>query len=413
MIKANNLRIHQRLLNIANFTEEAGKITRPTYSHAWVAAVAYLRAEMAALDMQVRMDTFGNLVGTYNPAKSAAKPIGIGSHIDTVADGGAYDGVAGIVAGLEIVSMMYENSVSPKCPIEILATADEEGLICQKGYFGGRFMTGDMDVEEALSYKNADGKNLETLRAESGIFFGRPFGADIGWAKDYYSKFIEVHVEQGAVLEENKCDAGLVQGIVGIGRLFFEFHGEADHAGPTVMKGRKDALVAAADLIMKVWEIGQEYSGRAVTTVGRIANYPNIHNVISGRTAFAVDFRATDDAIAQEINSQIKEYALTINEKYGVKVLLTQEIYTPVLKFSEQLLNDFRGLQIPNTMELFSWAGHDAKAFAQVTDAAMIFMPSVGGKSHSPAEYTELVSFELVCNNLIRLFLADSEGGAH
>ncbi len=413
MIKANTSRIHQRLLTIANFTEEAGKITRPTYSNAWVAAVAYLQSEMEALDMQVRMDTFGNLIGAYNPAKSTAKPIGIGSHIDTVADGGAYDGVAGIVAGLELVSMMYENGVCPKWPIEILATADEEGLICQKGYFGGRFMTGDMDVEEALSYKNADGKNLETLRMESGVFSGHPFGTDIGWAKDYFSKFIEVHVEQGTVLEENKCDAGLVQGIVGIGRLFFEFHGEADHAGPTVMKGRKDALVAAADLIMKVWEIGQLYSGRAVTTVGRIANYPNIHNVISGRTALVVDFRATDDTVAQDINSQIKEYALTINEKYGVNARLTQEIYTPVLRFSEQLLNSFRALQIPNTMELFSWAGHDAKAFAQVTDAAMIFMPSVGGKSHSPAEYTEIASFELVCNNLIRLFLADGGVGAY
>lgn len=407
MIKAQGCRIQQRLETIAGFTEEKGRITRPTYSGAWVEAIHYLRSEMETLGMQVRMDSFGNLVGSYNPGKSTDKPVGIGSHIDTVANGGAYDGVAGIVAGLELVSMLHENSLTPKWPVEILATADEEGLICQKGYFGARFMTGDMGVEEALSYKNAQGKNLAILRAESGMFEGCPFGSDIGWAKDYYSKFIEMHVEQGAVLEEKQCDAGIVVGIVGIGRLFFDILGEADHAGPTVMRGRKDALVAAADLIMKVWEIGQSYSGSAVTTVGRLAHYPNIHNVIAGKAGLVVDYRATDDQTALTIARQIEEYALQLRAKYGVDVQLSQKIYTPVLRFSEKLLNDYRSLHIPNTAELFSWAGHDAKAFAQVTDAAMIFMPSVGGKSHSPEEYTKVESFELVCNHLIRLLTAE------
>lgn len=407
MVQANCCRIQQRLERIAGFTVEKGRITRPTYSQAWVDAIHYLRCEMEMMGMEVRMDTFGNLVGRYNPGKSTDKAVGIGSHLDTVVNAGAYDGAAGIVAGLELVSMMHETGLQPKRPVEILATADEEGLICQKGYFGARFMTGDMSVDEALSYKNAQGKNLEILRKESGIFAGRPFGSDIGWAADYYSRFIEVHVEQGAVLEENQYDAGIVVGIAGIGRLFFDFRGEADHAGPTVMKGRKDALAAAADLITKVWEIGQIYSGSAVATVGRLAHYPNIHNVIAGQAELIVDYRATEDELAQQIAGRIKEYAAAIEEKYGVAVRLSQALYTPVLRFSEKLLDEYRSLKIPNTMELFSWAGHDAKAFAQVTDAAMIFMPSIGGKSHCPDEYTKVESFELVCNYLIRLFLSE------
>lgn len=403
MIKSNPQRIQKRLDMIAGFTEEPGKITRPTYSQAWVQALAYLRREMEAIGMQVRLDTFGNLIGRYNPADSQEKPVAIGSHIDTVVNGGAYDGVAGVVVGLEIVSMLHENAIIPEYPVEILATADEEGLICQKGYFGGRFMTGDMSVDEMLSYKNAAGKNLEVLREESGIFAGVPFGTDAGWARDYYRRFIEVHVEQGAVLESENRDVGIVQGIVGIGRLFFTLRGEADHAGPTVMKGRRDALVGVADLVLKVWEIGQRHSGKAVTTVGRIANYPNIHNVISGQAALVVDYRSEDDALAAGIADEIKAYAAGLQQKYGLGLLLTREIYTPVLRFSETLLDSFRSLQLPKSLELYSWAGHDAKAFAQITETAMIFMPSVGGKSHCPAEYTKIQSFELVCDNLVRL----------
>jgi allantoate deiminase len=405
VIKANPVRIETRLRTIAGFTAETGRITRPTYSQAWVEAVTYLRSEMEAMDMKVRMDTFGNLIGCYNPANSNEKPVAIGSHIDSVANAGAYDGVAGVVVGLELVSMLHENHVVPPFPVEVLATAEEEGLVCQKGYFGARFMTGDMSVDEMLAYKNADGKNLEVLRAESGLFAGRPFGTDSGWARNYYSRFMEVHVEQGAVLASQGCDVGIVRGIVGIGRLFFEFQGEADHAGPTVMKDRRDAMVAAADLILKVWEIGQAHSGRAVTTVGRIANYPNIHNVISGQAALVVDFRSEDDGLARRLAGEIKEYAMSLQEKYGLEVRLDKEIYTPVQQFSEKLLDCYRALQIPNSMELYSWAGHDAKAFAQVTDTAMIFMPSIGGKSHCPEEYTKVESFELVCDNLIRLFL--------
>ncbi|MDR3590987.1 MAG: Zn-dependent hydrolase [Negativicutes bacterium] len=405
MIKSNPDRIEKRLRCIAGFTEEPGRITRPTYSQAWVEAVTYLRREMEAMGMTVRMDTFGNLIGRYNPGNSSEKPVAVGSHIDSVFNAGAYDGVAGVVAGLELVSMLYENAVIPEYPVEILATADEEGLICQKGYFGARFMTGDMGVDEMLSYKNAEGKNLEVLREESGIFAGRPFGIDAGWARDYYSRFIEVHVEQGGVLEAGGCDAGIVQGIVGIGRLFFEIEGEADHAGPTVMKGRRDAMVGAADLLLKVWDIGQTHSGRAVTTVGRLANYPNIHNVISGLASLVVDYRADEDALARRIADEVKEYAMTLQEKYGLKVRLAKEIYTPVKLFSERLLDSYRSLNIPNSTELFSWAGHDAKAFAEVTDTAMIFMPSVGGKSHCPDEYTKVESFELVCDNLVRLFI--------
>lgn len=407
MLKSDPERMQKRLVRIAGFTEEENKITRRTYSKAWVDSIAYVKSEMETIGMSTRMDSFGNLIGRYNPLESTKKPIGIGSHIDSVQNAGAYDGVAGIVVGLEIVSMLYENGIKPEVPIEVLATADEEGAICQKGYFGARFMAGNMEIEELLSYKDANGKNLEVLRNESGIFEDIPFGTDNGWAKDYYQKFYEVHVEQGGVLESSHCDVGIVRGVAGIGRLFIDFYGESDHAGPTVMKGRRDAMVAASDFILKSWEVGQAHSGKIVTTVGRIHNYPNIHNVISGKTSIVFDFRAEEDEFALNVSKTMKEYALSLREKYGVGVEVVKEVYTPVKLFNPDMVNAIKSLNMPNSMELYSWAGHDAKMFADITDTAMIFMPSIGGKSHSPDEYTDIKSFQLVCDHLIQLFLAE------
>lgn len=405
MLKSDPKRMQRRIDTIASFTEEEGKITRRTYSKAWVDSAHYVMKEMESLGMQVRMDSFGNVIGRYNPGNSTAMPVGIGSHIDSVQNAGAYDGVAGVVAALELISMLKDGGVIPGVPIEVLATAEEEGAVCQKGYFGGRFMTGNMEVDELLSYKDANGKNLEVLRREAGIFEGIPFGIDNGWAKGYYSKFYEVHVEQGNVLYDAGKDVGIVKGVVGIGRLFIDFFGESDHAGPTVMKGRRDSMVAASDFILKSWETGQAHSGDLVTTVARIHNFPNIHNVIAGKTSIVFDFRSHDDALAAETAGQMKDYALSLRQKYGVGVEIAKEIYTPVKLFPKETVDEIRALNIPNSMELYSWAGHDAKAFSEITDTAMIFMPSIGGKSHSPLEFTAISSFELVCDNLIKLFL--------
>ena len=402
-MKSNLMRMENRIKTIAGFTEEKHKITRRTYSKAWVDAITYVKKEMESIGMQVRMDSFGNVIGSYNPGCSKKKPIGIGSHIDSVQNAGAYDGVAGIVIGLELVSMLHENGIIPDMPIEVLATADEEGAICQKGYFGARFMAGNMDLDELLTYRDTNGKNVTDLRKDCGIFDQIPFGNDIGWAKGYYKNFFEVHVEQGGVLDGSHFDIGIVKGVVGIGRLFIDFLGESDHAGPTEMKSRHDSMVAASDFILKAWETGQAQNGKIVTTVGRIHNYPNIHNVIAGKTSVVLDYRSDDDDTAYSVAKEMKDYALQLIKKYGVGVEISKEIYTPVKLFSPCMVDALRELQIPNSTELYSWAGHDAKMFAEITDTAMVFMPSVGGKSHCPEEYTDIRSFELVCDHMIRL----------
>ena len=405
MLRSNKERMQRRIDEISTFTEISGEITRRTYSEAWADAVDYLKKEFESAGMSVRMDTFGNLIGTYDPSGSGEKPYAVGSHLDSVKNAGKYDGVAGIVCGLELVSMLHENNIVPKHPIEVIATADEEGAICQKGYFGARFMTGDMTIEEYLSFRNADGKNIADLQKDCRLFKDVKFGTDNGWARNYYRSWLEIHVEQGNVLETEKKKVGIVCGVVGIGRLFVRLTGSSDHAGPTLMKGRQDPLAAAAALITHVWQTGQKNNGKLVCTVGRLHNSPNIHNVISGVTELVIDYRSADDELAEKTAEGFKSFVRSLEESYGVKAEITAETYTPVKLFDEKLRESIRALDMPNSMELYSWAGHDAKAFANVIPTAMIFMPSIGGKSHSPLEYTDIESFALVCDNAVKLFI--------
>ena len=301
--------------------------------------------------------------------------------------------------------MLHENGIAPKHPIEVIATADEEGAICQKGYFGARFMTGDMTAEQCLGFRNAEGKNIADLQGDCRLFKGITFGGDCGWAKNCYRSWLEIHVEQGNVLETEHKQAGIVCGVVGIGRIFVKFTGSSDHAGPTLMKGRQDSLAAAAALITHVWETGQKKSGDLVCTVARLHNSPNIHNVISGETELVIDYRSADDSLSQATATEFKAFVKSLEESYGVKTEITAETYTPVKLFDKDMISAIKALEMPDTMELYSWAGHDAKAFANVIPTAMIFMPSIGGKSHSPLEFTPIESFEFVCNNAVKLFL--------
>lgn len=402
---SNKNRMQRRIDEISSFTEIDSEITRRTYSAAWADAVDYLKKEFALAGMTCRMDSFGNLIGRYDPLNSGEKPFAVGSHLDSVKNAGKYDGVAGIVCGLEMVSMLHENGIAPKPPIEVIATADEEGAICQKGYFGARFMTGDMTAEQCLGFRNAEGKNIADLQGDCRLFKDITFGSDCGWAKNCYRSWLEIHVEQGNVLETEHKQAGIVCGVVGIGRIFVKFTGSSDHAGPTLMKGRQDSLAAAAALITHVWETGQKKSGDLVCTVARLHNSPNIHNVISGETELVIDYRSADDSLSQATAVEFKAFVKSLEESYGVKTEITAETYTPVKLFDKDMISAIKALEMPDTMELYSWAGHDAKAFANVIPTAMIFMPSIGGKSHSPLEFTPIESFELVCNNAVKLFL--------
>ncbi len=396
--------------NIASITEYDGEITRRTFSPAWQQSLKYIRTEMEKQSMITHIDAFGNLVGRYIPEKGwngIKKPLAIGSHIDTVRNGGAFDGVVGIVAGLEAVSRIRKGNIYIDRPIDVIAFSEEEGSVFGVGCLGSRYATGNIKLEEIEKLISKDGKTFEKVAEEAG-FSLKAMADDIGWLNGCYDSFLEVHVEQGNRLEANKKQIGIVKGIVAISRFSVRFSGEANHAGTTAMDKRKDALVAASDFVVKVSEYGRKMWPKLVATTGSCDVFPNQQNVIPGIVNLTVELRSNDDGFIEKGMAELKKEAQVSGIKYGVEVQMLNETIIPVQYMSEDVINKLSKLNAEdNSMSIFSWAGHDAKILAKYMETGMLFVPSRQGKSHCSDEYTSLQDI-LCASELLVLYITNN-----
>lgn len=382
-------RIAEILEVLSSFTDVPGEITRPTYAHAWREALIYLAGEMRTVGMETRVDGAGNLIGRYNPGDATSAAVGVGSHLDTVRNGGAYDGAAGIAAGLELARRMHEEDFKPARPLELIAFAEEEGGVFSKGCLGSEYITGHTPLKLLSALTDAHNVDLPR-RADACDLEKRPWGADYGWGRRSYAAFFELHVEQGALLERADKSLGVVEGVVGILRKTFTFIGQSNHAGTTPMDARKDASVALAEFILCAYRYGLSMTGRLVVTNGKISIQPNQHNVVPGSASTVLEMRAPSDPVIRAGISLIEQLARRIAHKYGQTVEITGETFTPAHMFDGALRDSLRDAAPTElTMNLFSWAGHDAKLMALSTRAAMLFIPSVGGISHCPQERSD------------------------
>ena len=304
-------RIGALLAQLSRITSVTGQITRQTFSNAWEDAVRVLAGEMEQLDMGVRMDGLGNLIGLYDPARSGRQPIGVGSHIDTVINGGAYDGAVGVAAGLELVQMYREAGICPRHPIEVIAFAEEEGGVFGKGCLGSEYITGNTPLEQLEALTDPQGLPLRT-RADSTALQKPPFGSDYGWGRGHFRAFFEIHAEQGAVLEETGKHIGLVDGVVGILRSEVTFLGQPNHAGTTPMSRRRDAVAALAEFICRAYQYGLDRDGRLVVTNGKISVFPNLHNVVPGKAASVLELRAAHDEVLRQALDDLRCAALEV-----------------------------------------------------------------------------------------------------
>jgi len=391
MITPSPDRIRTRIQQLASFTGVEGQCTRRTYTPAFEDAVGYLTEEMVALGMVVRMDGFGNLIGRYDPLGSELPPIGIGSHIDTVADGGAFDGAMGIVVGLELIECLQESRTPPGSPVEIIAFAEEEGGVFGKGCLGSEYMTGNTSLEQLNTLVSINGgKPLAELAGS--LPFGKPdYGEDHGWAVGHYAAFYEVHVEQGMTLEQSGHTVGIVQGVVGIMRNRIVFTGQSNHAGTTRMADRFDASVAMAELVLETRRIGTELADKLVATCGKIDIHPNQHNVIPGKSAVVIELRGDDNDTVVSALERIRGKAKDVARDNGLHISIDPEAFTPVKLFDETALAALHTVTTGagDVTPIFSWAGHDAKIMANVAPTAMLFVPSRKGLSHCPEEFSD------------------------
>lgn len=379
---------------IATCSEEPGRTTRRYLTEPVHAVHALLRERMEALGMSVRVDAVGNLRGVWMGRPTHAKRLMIGSHIDTVPDAGAFDGVLGVALALEWVEIAQKENLAIN--IEVVAFSEEEGVRFGVPFFGSRAIAAKFDLK-LLELKDADGVSVEEAIRNFGL---KPQEITQADAHAELDGFVEVHIEQGPVLESEDLSVAVVESIVGQTRGEMRFTGEANHAGTTPMHLRHDAMTAAAEWMLAVEKIAQDSKGLVATT-GKIQVEPNAGNVIAGRVRVSLDLRTALDEIRAETLKKLIRLALEIGERRGVNAEWHSKLDQNAVPMDERLTAllsaSLEACGYPERM-MTSGAGHDAMVLAARTPTAMLFLHSPGGVSHHPSENVRVEDVEAALN---------------
>ena len=382
--RVNGARLNGQLQELSRFGRNAaGGIDRVAYSDADREARAYVTQLMRDARLEPTVDAAGNIIGRRAGRDASLKPILFGSHVDSVPDGGNYDGQVGSLAAIEVARTLAEQNVVTRHPLEVTIWQNEEG-----GLYGSTAVALGLTPSE-LANVSVSGKAVA-----DGIRFlgGDPTRlAEVRRRRGDIAGYIELHIEQGGTLEKERIAIGVVEGIVGIGQWEVTVTGFANHAGTTPMAGRQDALLAAARFVDMVNRVVSTTEGRQVGTVGRIQAFPGARNVIPGRVVLTLEVRDLDAAKIRTLYERIRGEAARIGEATGTTFAYT-ELRTSIPAPSDPRV---RALIAASARELGlsskvlpSGAGHDAQAIAQLGPMGMIFIPSVGGISHSPREFS-------------------------
>jgi allantoate deiminase len=368
--------------HIATLTEEPGRTTRRFLTPPVHAVHAHLRTRMEALQMTTQTDAAGNLRGLWQAPGCGQKRLLIGSHIDTVPDAGAFDGVLGVALALELVALAQANKIP--LGIEVIAFSEEEGVRFGVPFLGSRAVAGRFDPA-LLALKDADGFTLKEAIREFGL---DPDGLETASAHEDSVGFFEIHIEQGPVLDTEGLKVAAVTGIVGQTRVGMEFRGHANHAGTTPMNLRRDALAAAAEWISAVETASLKTEG-LVATVGKLSVRPNAANVIPGSAELSLDVRHASDAARRNAVDNLREKAGAIAERRGLQLEWNRKLDEPAVPMDERLTaflaDAIETCGFP-ARRMSSGAGHDAMVMAGRMPTAMLFLRIPGGISHHPSE---------------------------
>jgi N-carbamoyl-L-amino-acid hydrolase len=383
-------RVNAQLAALAEFGKNPqGGVSRVAYGDADRQGRAYVMDLLRAAKLDVRVDAGGNIIGRRAGRDRALPPIVIGSHIDSVPEGGNFDGTVGSLAAIEVARSLEERRHELRHPLEVVVWANEEG-----GLIGSRIASGDF-LERELDHVTNSGKTIR-----DGIAF---IGGDVSTLagarreKGSIAAYVELHIEQGGTLEAERIDVGVVEGIVGVYWWDVTVTGFANHAGTTAMDRRQDALLAAARFIDMVHRTVRSVPGRQVGTVGKIVPSPGARNVIAGHVALTLELRDLDEAKVRSLYSRIEGEARRIGEATGTTFALVQATaHGPA--FAEPRLREIidRSARASSlsTRSMPSGAGHDAQSMAHIGPMGMIFIPSIGGISHSPKEFSRAADIE-------------------
>jgi N-carbamoyl-L-amino-acid hydrolase len=356
---------------------------------------------MRSLDLEVTIDVVGNIIGVWNVGKGA--PVMSGSHIDTVRTGGRFDGCYGVLAALEVIESCQNANISPPRPLAVGIFTDEEGARFAPDMLGSLVYVGGMPVEQALNVVAIDGARLGEELLRIGYSGPAPCPGVVPHA------FVELHIEQGPMLEANGVRIGAVTSVQGISWQEVTVIGQSNHAGTTPMSLRHDPAYVAAEITVFLRKLAAEFGGDQVCTVGKIDLHPNLTNVVPAKATLTLDVRNTDESRLQQAELRIANFLTEIQANEGVTIT-TRKLarFEPVI-FDDQVIDTVESIakQHGNSVQRMpSGAGHDAQMLARVCPSGMIFVPSVKGISHNPAEFTESIDLEAGANILLHTMLA-------
>lgn len=391
-----------RILASAPFSEMEGGLFRFWLGDAYRKALEQVRIWMEEAGMSVRIDAAGSIIGRYEALTPDAPALMTGSHLDTVRNGGAYDGILGVMLGIEMVAALNSDGIRMPFAIEVVGFGDEEGSRFPAPMLCSRTMAGQVDTVPS-AIVDAQGKSIAQAMED--------YGLDPALLKNAVRQkgeilaFIEAHIEQGPCLEAEDGSLGVVSAIAAQTRQRVRIYGQADHAGTTPMTLRRDALAAAAEVVSTVERIGVASGENHVATVGFLDVHPNVSNVIPGEVRFSLDMRAETEAQRDRMVLQIQEEIRNIVARRGLKASFEQSHFLPSAACTPEMVSQLEKAVSSVTgrpaSRLLSGAGHDAMAMVHLCPMAMLFIRSPGGLSHHPDEDVRVEDVELAHRALL------------
>jgi N-carbamoyl-L-amino-acid hydrolase len=380
---------------------ERGGLTRLALSDEDRRGRDLMVAWMRQAGLRVTVDQMGNIFGE-RPGQPGQPPVMMGSHVDSVPTGGKYDGQLGVLCALEVIRTLEDHRIRTRHPVTLVIFTNEEGARFQPAMIASGVMAGKIPLEDAYNARDRDGLRLVDELERIGYLGAEPC------VPRPLRAYLELHIEQGPQLEEAGLSVGVVEGIVAIAWSRLTIHGVQDHAGPTPMRMRHDALVAAAEVVAGVRAIARELGGELVTTVGTLTVAPNIVNAIPGRVSLSIDMRDPSDATLDRARPRLDALVAEACRREGVTYELEHYWRVPYTPFDPAVVAAVeRAARTSGARHrrILSGAGHDAQYMAAIAPAGMIFVPSRGGRSHCEEEFTAMDDIEHGATTLLHAAL--------
>lgn len=404
-MKMNSERLMNDINTYATYGEDpAGGVSRPCFSEADYAVREKFVRDLKEMGLDVTVDPIANIWGRYTGVATEEKPIVLGSHLDSVPNGGAYDGALGVLVAKEVIQTIIDHQVTLRHPLEVVSFTAEESNDFNLSTMGSRTLRGKIDRDTLLEATDSTGRSLvEAVKRAGGNV------NDVPIENKEMAAFLELHIEQGQRLEKADLPVGVVDNIVGIYRDRVTVQGNANHAGTTMMSDRNDALTAASEIALSVERVLQENGTEAVATVGKFDVYPNAANIIPGKVELVVEIRSRSEEERYKVREQMGKAWEEIAKRRNVDLEITNFLDQAECTFDPGLVRTLEQtaeqLDVPYTT-LSSMAGHDATHIADIAKTAMLFVKSIGGISHNPDEYSTPEDIETAANILLQAVLA-------